>query len=213
MRSNQFRATFNYINNLFAREGEVQKIIHNQIIESGEKQIQVEPFEAKFLYFLIKVTGSKNILEFGTMRGYSTSWLAEAVGDDGKVISIERDPERAKIAQKNLKQYSCVKIINKDAKEAELMIKENGPYDLVFIDANKSSYIDYFNISDKYLKKGGLIIADNCMLDDLLVPVDQEKTRLARIIDKFNNFVASRSDYVSVILPTAGGFLCAMKNS
>jgi len=208
MRSDLERKKHDYINELFAEENATQSAIRNNIIALGEKQIQIEAFEGKILSLLIDITGSKKILEFGTMHGYSTAWLADAVGRDGLIITIERDEVNAQIAFQNLRNHSNIRIINKDAALIENELQKIAPFDLIFIDANKSSYKNYFDMADQLLKKGGLIIADNCMFDYLL---EEDKGRLAKIIDEFNHYVASNKAYKSVILPTAGGFLCAFK--
>ena len=208
MRSSTDRQKYDYINNLFAKESTIQQNIREKIISLGEKQIQIEAFEGKILNMLIMLTRSKKILEFGTMHGYSTSWLAESIEDDGLIISIEKDINNAEIAAHNLQSYKSVRILNLDAKEAENEIAKYAPFDLVFIDANKSGYQLYFEISDKYLKSGGMIIADNCIFDGMFSKIEN---KLTQTITKFNEFVAQNKKYQSVILPTAGGLSCCIK--
>jgi predicted O-methyltransferase YrrM len=138
MRSFIKKPEYQYINELFATENHIQQHIREQIIASGVKPIQIEAFEGKILSMLIQATASKKILEFGTMHGYSTTWLAESV-PDGSVLTIEKNPESANIASKNLKSYTNVTILTLDAQNAEAELAEIAPFDIVFIDANKSA--------------------------------------------------------------------------
>jgi predicted O-methyltransferase YrrM len=207
MRSFIKKPEYQYINELFATENHIQQHIREQIIASGVKPIQIEAFEGKILSMLIQATASKKILEFGTMHGYSTTWLAESV-PDGSVLTIEKNPESANIASKNLKSYTNVTILTLDAQNAEAELAEFAPFDFVFIDANKSAYQNYFTLSDRLLKKGGMIVADNCIFDDMFSNI---QNKLVDSICGFNQFVAAKQNYHSVILPSAGGLLCALK--
>jgi len=208
MRSTIDQQKYDYINKLFAHESLIQKTIRENIIALGTKQIQIEAFEGKILQTLIKLTKSQKILEFGTMHGYSTSWLAEAIDEDGLILTIEKDHHNAEIAAKNLQSYQNVRVFNIDAKSAEEEIAKSSPFDLVFIDANKSGYQFYFETADRHLKSGGVIIADNCIFDDMF---SNNQSQLAQTITSFNEFITTRKDYQSVILPTAGGLLCCIK--
>lgn len=208
MRSKTNSQIYNYINHLFAEESQAQLKTREGILRSEEKPIQIEAFEGKILSLLIKATGGKKVLEFGTMHGYSTSWLADSVGDDGLVVTIEKDPHRAKVAAQNLQTYSNVEILNMDAGSAGLELAKFAPFDFVFIDANKSAYQQYFEISDNLLRVGGMIVADNCIFEDMF---NETQSKLVNSIKEFNKFVARQSNYQSVILPTAGGLLCCRK--
>ena len=209
MRNQHDRDKFDYINKLFAKENDQQSAIRKQIILDGEKPINIEPYEGKLLSLLMQVTSSSKILEFGTMYGYSASWLLKNMKPNDLLVTIEKDKDRALIAKNNLKHENLI-IINQDARFAEDEITKYAPYDMVFIDANKSAYKDYFDISDRVLKVGGVIIADNCLCDGIYQE-NQIEGKLATNINNFNHYVSTHPNYSSVLIPTTGGLLYSLK--
>lgn len=122
---------------------------------------------ANFLNMLIKISGAKNIVEVGTSNGYSGIWLAKALKETGgHLTTIEYYNKRIVLAQENFKKTEVndiITILQGSAIEVleELCSQDDFTIDFAFIDANKREYINYFQIIDKKLKKGGIIAADN----------------------------------------------------
>lgn len=134
--------------------------------DAGFPQINVPPTQGKLLYLLIKIMNARNVLEIGTLGGYSTLWMAKAIQDGGRVISLEIDPEHANISRENLKKAGMlhkVEIIVGNAKETLPKISgmSIGPFDLIFIDADKESIPFYFDWSLKYSRPGTVMVVDN----------------------------------------------------
>jgi predicted O-methyltransferase YrrM len=128
--------------------------------------IQVSSLEGKLLHLLARILGARKILEIGTLGGYSTIWMARALPDGGRIITLEADPKHAEVARKNFTRAgveSKVELRLGKALETlpQVAAEGLGPFDLVFIDANKSNMPEYFAWSLKLARVGSIIIADN----------------------------------------------------
>jgi predicted O-methyltransferase YrrM len=128
--------------------------------------IQVASVQGKLLHLLALIMGARNILEIGTLGGYSTIWMARALPDGGRIVTLEADPKHADVAQKNFTRAGVAdKVELRLGKALDTLPKVaadgRGPFDMFFIDANKSNMPEYFEWSLKLARKGSLIIADN----------------------------------------------------
>jgi predicted O-methyltransferase YrrM len=133
---------------------------------AGLPAIDVSPLQGKFLELQVRISGAKRVLEIGTLGGYSTIWLARAVGEDGHVVTLEANPEHAAVARSNLAAAGLSGRI--DLREGlaietlPLLQKEAAaPFDLIFIDADKRSNPDYLEWALRLARVGSLIIVDN----------------------------------------------------
>src|SRR5579864_7688363 len=128
--------------------------------------IQVCSLEGKFLHLLARIMGARNILEIGTLGGYTTIWMARALPEDGRIITLEADPKHAEVARKNFVRAGVESKVELRLGKAldtlpQVAADGLGPFDMVFIDANKSNMPEYFEWSLKLTRKGSVIIADN----------------------------------------------------
>jgi predicted O-methyltransferase YrrM len=133
---------------------------------AGLPAINVAPNQGKMLELLARAIGARRILEIGTLGGYSTIWLAHALPPDGRLITLELDPKHAQVAQANLARAGFA-----DRTEvrpgpaldslAQLTAQNAGPFDFIFIDADKQTYPEYFAASLRLARPGTLIVADN----------------------------------------------------
>jgi len=133
---------------------------------AGLPDIAVSPVLGKYLYLLAKLTNARRILEIGTLGGYSTIWLARALPEDGQIFTLEYEPKHAGVARANLDRAAVgpwVEIIVGDATESlrEIADRDDPPFDMVFIDADKENYTTYLEWSIRLTRPGGLIVADN----------------------------------------------------
>ncbi|WWC63461.1 uncharacterized protein I303_106064 [Kwoniella dejecticola CBS 10117] len=143
--------------------------------ENTIPQIQVSPLQGQFLSVLVKSIGAERVLEIGTLAGYSTSFLSRALPAHGQIDTLEINDLHAKIAQENFLEsdlFPFPKIHLGPALSTlkKLQIPEEGPYDLVFIDANKDQIKDYFIESLRLVRKGGTIVVDNAIRKGRIVP-------------------------------------------
>jgi predicted O-methyltransferase YrrM len=134
--------------------------------EAGLPDIAVSPTQGKLLNLLARVQGARNILEIGTLGGYSALWLAKALPAGGRLITLEADPKHAEVARANLARAGYGNQVQVRLGAAldtlpELELEGVGPFDLAFIDADKRSNPEYFQWALKLSRRGGLIIVDN----------------------------------------------------
>lgn len=132
----------------------------------GLPTISVSPTEGKLLHLLVRASGARSVLEVGTLAGYSTIWLARALPEDGRLITLEVDPHHADVARQNLERAgvsSRVEVRVGPALETlDTLTKEDRPaFDFVFIDADKRNNPDYFSSAVALSRPGAVIVVDN----------------------------------------------------
>jgi predicted O-methyltransferase YrrM len=133
---------------------------------AGLPAIDVSPAQGKFLYLLAKSTAARHILEVGTLGGYSTIWLARALPADGRLVTLEIDPHHAEVARRNLEEAGVgdrveVRVGPALDSLAALAKERIGPFDFVFIDADKEHNADYVDAAIDLARPGALILVDN----------------------------------------------------
>ncbi|WP_402468715.1 O-methyltransferase [Isoptericola aurantiacus] len=134
--------------------------------EHGLPPIEVAPNQGAFLSFLAQVAGARRVLELGTLAGYSTIWLARAVGPHGHVTTVELDPRHAEVARQNLDRAGVAAHVDVEvgpALDVVARLADTGvePYDLVFLDADKASMPAYLDLAMRLVRPGSVIVGDN----------------------------------------------------
>jgi caffeoyl-CoA O-methyltransferase len=205
--------TYDYIDDYLyrtapARDHLLQKM--EEEADTGAVPI-IGPLVGRFLYNLARSARAKNILEIGTAIGYSGIWLARAVAPlKGLVTTIDKDPERVKRANHNIaeaKLGSTIKVVEGDALQILPTLK--GEYDLVFLDTDKSIYLEAFKLSIKKLSQGGLFVADNTLWGGDVAKGGKSET--TQIMIKFNKEVFSYPGLSTVIVPLRDGVTVGLK--
>ncbi len=143
---------------------------------AGLPAINVSAPQGKFLYLLARLVGARRILEIGTLAGYSTIWLARGLAEGGRVDTIEIDPHHADVAAANFAAAGLAPVVTLHRDSALGVLPTlAGPYDLVFIDADKQNGAAYFDWAVRLGRPGTLIIVDNVVRNgDILAPVDEK---------------------------------------
>lgn len=164
--SNLFSIVDNYIADLFVPPDAALEAALKQAQQAELPEIQVSGVQGKFLYLLAKLVGARRILEIGTLGGFSTIWLARALPEGGRIITLELDPRHAEVARVNIERaglLSKVEIVLGAAQEtlAKVCAEAREPFDVVFLDADKPGYAAYFSQVMKVVRSGSLILADN----------------------------------------------------
>lgn len=141
---------------------------------AGLPPIDVAPNQGKLLHLLARVQGARTILEIGTLGGYSTIWLARALPSDGRLITLEADPKHAEVARANIARAGLSDVVEVRLGQAldslaELANEGLGPFDLVFIDADKQNNLNYFEWALKLSRRGSLIITDNVVRNGMVI--------------------------------------------
>jgi predicted O-methyltransferase YrrM len=176
--------------------------------DAGLPSIQVSAAQGKFLYILALAHGAKRILEIGTLGGYSTIWLARALPAGGRLVTIEIDPRHAQVAKSNLERDGVadkVEVLVGNAVEVlPLLEKRNeAPFDLSFIDADKPNIPAYFESALKMSRPGSLILVDNVVREGAVIDAASTDASV-RGVRKFNDMIAGDSRVTATVLQTVG---------
>lgn len=174
----------------------------------GLEPIAVSPIQGKFLHLLAKIHNARKILEIGTLGGYSTIWLGRALPAEGRLISLEADPKHAEIARANIARAnlsSAVQVRLGRAQETlpKLIDEGVGPFDMIFIDADKTGYPDYFSFSMKLSRRGTLIVADNVIRKGAVADPSSTDANVQGV-RHFNALVAADKRVSATALQTVG---------
>ncbi|HJP86746.1 MAG TPA: O-methyltransferase [Gemmatimonadaceae bacterium] len=175
---------------------------------AGLPAIAVAPNQGKLLQLLAQMIGARSILEIGTLGGYSTMWLARALPADGRVVTLEVDPRHAEVARKNFARAGLAKLIEIRLGSAldtlpKMVNEQRGPFDLVFIDADKENIPAYFDWAMKLSRPGSLIIVDNVVRDGEVI---NPKTRDVSVqgVRRFVEQVGNDSRVSATAIQTVG---------
>lgn len=169
------------------------------------------PLQGKFLEMISKIINPKNILEVGTFTGYSALCLAKGLADNGTMHTIELRPEDAKLSRDYFNRSAHKNhIILHEGNALDIIPALNDTWDLIFIDADKVNYINYYELTLPQLKKGGVLLADNVLFhgDVLTKPI---KGKNAKAIQAFNEHVAKDERVQQVILTVRDGIMVVIK--
>jgi predicted O-methyltransferase YrrM len=163
--------------------------------QAGLPPIALTPALGKLLHLLARVHGARSILEVGTLGGYSTIWLARALPDDGHMVTLELNPDYAAVAAANVDRAGLAGLIKIEVGPAQdslraLVAQGAGPFDLIFIDADKQSTPEYFKLALELSRPGSVIITDNVVRDGAIVDADSDDPR-AQGMRRFHELLAS----------------------
>ena len=208
MDTNIFGAVDQFINNLFVKEDEALQQTKQAIIDGDLPLISISENQGKFLHILAKLNHPKKILEIGTLGGYSTIWLARALQEGGELISLELDQHHADVALANISNAglnNAVKIrVGNALEELPKMKKEGaGPFDVIFIDADKEPYAEYFELSLQLSRPGTLIIADNVVREGKILEENNDDSNVTGV-KRFITLLAASKQVTATIIQTVG---------
>ncbi len=175
----------------------------------------ITPDVRTLLSILIKTSGAKRILEIGTAIGYSSILMAISAGKDSEIISMEKNPELAELARKNIEiagYKNTIKVLQGDA--ADLLDEINGEYDMIFLDGAKGHYYDFFKKSVNNLKIGGLFVCDNVLFRGMVAErslLKRRKITIVKRLKKFLTFLSENSALQTSIVPIGDGLSISIK--
>lgn len=215
MRPKDVSPTQNYIDSLYAPEDAGLLAIRERLVSAGRWGINIGANEGKILQLLIKLSGVSSVVEIGTLFGYSGVWIARALPAGGRLTTIERDHDCVRMARNAFEECGVadrVKLMEGEA--LEILRDLRGPFDMVFIDANKQAYPQYLEWAALNLRSGGVIVADNVLLGGHVVaPEKPEQLSRAQYTEmrKFNELIAHDERFFGTILPTNEGLTVAIR--
>lgn len=204
-----------YASRLFACEDEILSKILLKQKNDGGPMMNIGPDQAKFIYLLVKISKAKNVLELGSYYGYSSVWIARALAESGGILHcLELSSSNCEIIEEHMRQANLLEQVKINQGAAlDLMqdyIKRGQIFDMIFIDADKKNYPKYFELAEKLLISGGILLADNCFQDDdIFDPVSNNPS--VQAIRDFNELVANSPNFDSALLTIQDGLLVAIK--
>jgi predicted O-methyltransferase YrrM len=175
---------------------------------AGLPSIAVSPTEGKLLNLLARSISARTILEIGTLGGYSTIWLARALPQHGRLITLEVNPEHAKVAHDNIERAGFADLVDIQIGDArallpDLVAQKAGPFDLVFIDADKANIPEYFTQSLELTRRGSLIIVDNVVRDGEVANAESEDPNIQGV-RKLNELISANPRVSGTVIQTVG---------
>jgi predicted O-methyltransferase YrrM len=204
----QWTAVDDYINDLYVAEDAALTGALEASVTAGMPQISVAPNQGKLLHVLALSSGARKVLEIGTLGGYSTIWLARALPEGGKVVTLEADPKHAEVATANIAEAGLSEVVEVRVGKAldtlPLLADEgHGDFDLVFIDADKVNTPAYLEWALKLTHRGSLIITDNVVRGGKVVEADADDPNVQGVRE-FHRLFAGNPRITATAIQTVG---------
>jgi caffeoyl-CoA O-methyltransferase len=192
-----------YVAGLFAPPDEALEEALREAEREGLPSINVSATEGKLLQMLVGISGARKVLEIGTLGGYSAIHFARALPEEGALISLELDEHHAEVARRNVERAGLsakVEVRAGDARQSleRLLENEEGPFDLIFIDADKEGYPEYLAWALRLSRPGTLILGDNAIREGSVIDPDDSSSHAMR---EFNEKLAEDPRLSAIVLP------------
>jgi predicted O-methyltransferase YrrM len=187
MSQEQWSAVDQYLNEHFTPSDPILEATLAAVEAAGMPNQSVAPNQGKMLAILAQTIGAASILEIGTLGGYSTIWLARSLAPGGRLITLEYNPRHAEVARANLERAGLAERVEVRVGPAieslprladELDARQRGPFDFVFIDADKQNNAAYFEWALRLTRRGGLIVVDNVIRDGAVIDAGSENPNI-----------------------------------
>jgi predicted O-methyltransferase YrrM len=204
----QWAAVDRYLSDLFVPSDPALDAALASSAAAGLPAINVAPNQGKMLMLLAMIRGARSILEIGTLGGYSTIWLARALPTGGRLITLESDPKHADVARSNIERAGLAGVIELRVGQAldtlpQLAEEGRGPFDFIFIDADKPGYPDYLTWAFRLSRPGSVIFADNIIRDGAVIDPDSDDPRVQGV-RRFNERLAADPRVSATAIQTVG---------
>jgi len=209
----------NYLSGLLLPGDPVLEAALETSAARGLPAIQVSDLQGRFLWLLARAQGVRSILEIGTLGGYSTIWLARALPAGGRLVTLELDPTHAAVAQENLARAGLADRVEVQVGPAlesldRLATDRCGPFDFVFIDADKVGYPDYFTRTLRLSRRGTVIVVDNVVRDGAVADATSTDPSV-QAVRRLYTMMADEPRVSATVLQTVGvkgydGFVIAL---
>ncbi|HLZ53158.1 MAG TPA: O-methyltransferase [Verrucomicrobiae bacterium] len=208
MNPETWAAVDRYLNDLFEPSDTVLAAALAASTAAGLPSINVSPAQGRLLQLLARIQRARNILEIGTLGGYSAIWLARALPVDGRLITLEFDSKHAEVARANIARAGLGDVVELRVGRAldtlpQLAAEGRGPFDLIFIDADKPSTADYFAWSLRLSRPGSLIVVDNVVRNGAVVDAASDDPRVQGM-RRFFDALAAEKRVDATVIQTVG---------
>lgn len=202
-----------YITELFVNQDKALKFTQVDTTNKGLPGISIKPEEGKFLQFLVRASNAISAVEIGTLGGYSGIWISRGLAPGGKLITIEKEPKHAAIAREHFERAGVaerVEIRVGDAHQILQSLRPMGPFDFVFIDADKPGYPAYFDWALVNVRLGGVIACHNAFRGGSVAGLRRDDD-FSEMMRTFNRRVANESRVISTVYPAGDGMVVCVK--
>ncbi|MBV9221203.1 MAG: O-methyltransferase [Methylobacteriaceae bacterium] len=208
MSQKQWTAVDRYITDLFAPADPALAKALKTSAAAGLPPINVSPNQGKLLMLLARLQGARSILEIGTLGGYSTIWLARGLPPGGRLVTLEAEARHAEVARANIADAGLADIVELRLGPAldtlpKLAAEGRGPFDLIFIDADKPNNPDYFAWALQLSRRGSLIIADNVVRSGEIIDRSSRDPGILGV-RRFSELVAAEPRVAATAIQTVG---------
>jgi len=208
MNQETWTAVDRYLAGLFVPSDPALEAALEDSVAAGLPPINVSPNQGKLLQLLARMQGARNILEIGTLGGYSTIWLARALPAGGRLITLEFEPKHAEVARANLVRAGLGGVVEQRVGRAldtlpQLATEGCGPFDLIFIDADKPSTADYFVWALRLSRRGSVIIVDNVVRKGAVSDAASDDPNV-RGMRRFHELLAVEKRVSATVIQTVG---------
>jgi len=204
-----------YVSRLYAPEDEILADVRARSAAAGLPDIQVAPLDARHLEVLARLSGARRAVEIGTLGGYSGVALLRGMGAEGQLDTIEIDPRHAEIARETFRRTGFTNHARVHVGPAVDVLPElapEGPFDLVFIDADKDGYPHYLAWAADHLRPGGLVLLDNAFLfGHLPEKPDGERAVSIKAMQSVHETLAKGGKFRATVLPTGEGLAIGVR--
>ena len=208
MTESQWSSVDRYLTDLLIGPDTALDAAQDASVAAGLPAIAVAPNQGKLLYLLARMLHARSILEIGTLGGYSTIWLARALGPGGRLVTLELDPKHAAVATSNIARAGLSDVVDVRVGEAINLLPElerdgRAPFDLVFIDADKHSIPEYFQWALRLSRPGTLIVVDNVVRAGAVVDAESTDPNIQGV-RRFNEMLSRETRVSATTLQTVG---------
>lgn len=209
---NDLRQEFEqYISDLFVTQDPVLESIYNAPEKNDMPMISITPLDGYLIQWIMRLVGVRTAVEIGALAGYSGVWIARALPEGGKLYTLEKSSKHARVARENYalaKVDDRIELLEGSAHDLLPKLNQHGPFDMVFLDADKASYPQYLAWAIDHLRIGGVLLAHNAFRKGgVLNPQDDDN----RGMDAFNRALAAEHRLDSMILPLGDAMAVAIR--
>ncbi len=200
-----------YVTETFVNEDEILQSIQTEAASKELPAMSVRAFEGRLLQMLVHISGAKQIIEIGTLAGYSAVWLARALPANGKLYTLEKSAKHAAVARDNFERAglkSRVELLEGDALTSLAKLSARNPFDMIFIDADRPHYHDYLHWSAENLRPGGIVAAHNAFRSGRVLAPENEDDQF---VQDFNIALAKDTRFEAFVIAVGDGLAVGVR--
>lgn len=202
-----------FLRDLFYSDDDDLSRLQEEADSDGIPNMSIGPEQGKFLQLLVQLTGAKKVLEIGVLGGYSGTWIARALPEDGKLIGLELEQKHADFARKQWQRMGLsdkIEVRVGPALDSLPHLAEEAPFDIVFIDADKGNYPEYLDYALRYSRAGTVILGDNVEMWGSLVDPEKQDWDWVQGMRSFASTLSTHERLTSTVIPYPDGLAMAV---